>query len=287
MGPSHLPSPAVVVGVDGSRSAVSAALWAVDEAVSRDIPLRLVCAIEGEDPCPSTATVARGRASAQTAIRAAQTAVESTDQPVKVEAEMIWGDPVQTLREQSRSAAMLCLGSLGVRRSGGRRIGSTATAVADSAHCPVAVIREYDRSPATPGWIVAEIDDSPDCHCVLDHAVAEALLRTAPLRVLTAWRARFTDMSGCQAIADNNRQIRAHHERLLSPYRTSHPELDARGVAVHGSTESYLGRNAESIGLLVIGHRRSAGLAKLLALGHSALHEGTCSVLVCPASSGL
>jgi hypothetical protein len=149
------------------------------------------------------------------------------------------------------------------------------------------VIRGYDPPPATPGWIVAEIDDSPDCHSVLDHAVAEALLRNAPLRVLTTWRARFTDMAACQAIADNNRHIRAHQERLLSPYRTSHPELDAHGVAVHGSTESYLGRNAESIGLLVIGHRRSAGLAKLLALGHSALHEGTCSVLVCPASSGL
>ena len=34
--------PVVVVGIDGSRSAVDAALWAVDEAVSRDIPLRLV-----------------------------------------------------------------------------------------------------------------------------------------------------------------------------------------------------------------------------------------------------
>jgi hypothetical protein len=42
--------PAVVVGVDGSRAAVRAALWAVDEAVSRDIPLRLVYALDpGED----------------------------------------------------------------------------------------------------------------------------------------------------------------------------------------------------------------------------------------------
>ena len=28
----------IVVGIDGSRAAVDAALWAVDEAVSRDIP---------------------------------------------------------------------------------------------------------------------------------------------------------------------------------------------------------------------------------------------------------
>lgn len=31
---------AIVVGIDGSRAAIQAALWAVDEAVSRDIPLR-------------------------------------------------------------------------------------------------------------------------------------------------------------------------------------------------------------------------------------------------------
>ena len=42
-------SPSVVVGIDGSRAAGNAALWAVDEAVSRDIPLRLVYAIDSTD----------------------------------------------------------------------------------------------------------------------------------------------------------------------------------------------------------------------------------------------
>ncbi len=44
----HSP-PSVVVGIDGSRSALDAALWAVDEAVSRDIPLRLVYAVDPDD----------------------------------------------------------------------------------------------------------------------------------------------------------------------------------------------------------------------------------------------
>ena len=37
----------VVVGVDGSDAALAAALWAVDEAVDREAPLRLVHAIGG------------------------------------------------------------------------------------------------------------------------------------------------------------------------------------------------------------------------------------------------
>ena len=50
-------TPTIVVGIDGSRSAVEAALWAVDEAVCRDIPLRLLYAI---DPTDSIQTERQG-----------------------------------------------------------------------------------------------------------------------------------------------------------------------------------------------------------------------------------
>src|ERR1700758_5291243 len=36
----------IVVGIDGSKAAMRAALWAVDEAVSREVPVRLLYAIE-------------------------------------------------------------------------------------------------------------------------------------------------------------------------------------------------------------------------------------------------
>jgi nucleotide-binding universal stress UspA family protein len=32
----------VIVGIDGSKAAVRAALWAAGEAVSRDVPIRLL-----------------------------------------------------------------------------------------------------------------------------------------------------------------------------------------------------------------------------------------------------
>lgn len=54
--------PAVVVGIDGSKAALQAALWAIDEATDRDVPLRLVgssmrCAppapaVSGAPGCP-------------------------------------------------------------------------------------------------------------------------------------------------------------------------------------------------------------------------------------------
>jgi nucleotide-binding universal stress UspA family protein len=40
----------IVVGIDGSDAAINAAKWAVAEAISRDVPLRLVHAIPERQP---------------------------------------------------------------------------------------------------------------------------------------------------------------------------------------------------------------------------------------------
>jgi nucleotide-binding universal stress UspA family protein len=51
---SNTPQRSVVVGIDGSQAAIQAAEWAVDEAVSREVPLRLVEVIaERVEPAPS------------------------------------------------------------------------------------------------------------------------------------------------------------------------------------------------------------------------------------------
>ena len=46
--------PSIVVGIDGSEAAMGAALWGIDEALARDIPLRLVYAIDPREPIHRT-----------------------------------------------------------------------------------------------------------------------------------------------------------------------------------------------------------------------------------------
>src|SRR5690349_86892 len=185
------PARAVVVGIDGSRCAVDTALWAVDEAVSRDIPLRLVYAIDPARAGMDPQDAARGLARAEVAVRQAFTAVESTDKPVKIEVEIVQDEPTRALRRVSRRAAMACVGSVGLRSG---RVGSTASALAASAHCPVAVIAGYDPLHSERQWVVAEVDDSAGSDGVLLRALEEAQLRHAPLRVLTTWQSRFGDV---------------------------------------------------------------------------------------------
>jgi len=274
--------PSVVVGIDGSRSGLEAALWAVDEAISRDIPLRLVYAIDpataGDDP----EDMARALATGEIAVRYAYTAVESTNQPVKIEVEILQDRPTRALIEASRWAAMLCVGSVGLKHSAQGRIGSTAAALASSAHCPVAVVRKHDPHRDEHKWVVAEVDECAASDRVLRRALEEAEMRDAPLRVLTTWQSRFTDIHDCNAVADGNRMAKAQLDRRLAQWKKRYPELDVRAVAVHSSTLTFLTKNASSIQLLVVGHERRQGITSLLGPpGYAALHNSDCSVLIC------
>jgi nucleotide-binding universal stress UspA family protein len=147
-------APAVVVGVDGSRAAIHAALWAVDEAISRDIPLRLVHVI---DPLKASGVSDDGNIVARWALFDARRAVEATGKPVKIDTE------------------------LGLNHA--CRIGGTvAAALAGSALCPVAVIHRPMGASTGPkvSAVVAQVDNG----VVLRHAFEEARLRGIPVRVI-------------------------------------------------------------------------------------------------------
>lgn len=283
MNDHYASSPAVVVGIDGSRSAVAAALWAVDEAVSRDIPLRLVYAIDPSNHTDAgNEDAARELAAAEIAATQAYTAVESTDKPVKIEIEILQKSPTRALIEASGWAALLCVGSVGLKHSSQGRIGSTAAALATAAHCPVAVVHGFDSRRAQQGWVVAELDKVSTLDGVLLCALEEARLRGLPLRVLTTWQSRYTDIHASNAVGDGNRLARARLDCRLDQWRKRYPDLDVQAVAVHGSTLNYFAKNTDSIKLLVVGHERGHGIGELVGPpGYATLHQADCAVLVC------
>lgn len=261
-------TPAIVVGIDGSRAGVRAALWAIDEAISRELPLRLVAAAEHGDT-----------AAADSAVAAAATAVRSTGSAVRVETAVIAAGPTLALLEASRTAVMLCVGDVGLRHFDHARMGSTAAALVASAGCPVAVVRSEDRSgPAGTGWVVVEVDQTPDSAAVLQYAVEEARMRTAPLRVLGTWQSGEHD---AQTVEDAGRMVRLQLDRRLEQWRRHYPDLDVLPVAVHGSALTYLSDNAATIQLVVVGARNIDALRELLGPpGLAALHGTACSILV-------
>jgi nucleotide-binding universal stress UspA family protein len=282
-------SSAVVVGIDGSRSAIEAALWAVDEAADLDLPLRMVYAIQPREFGDLDGQrVAHDFAGAEVAVRQAAMAIESASKPVKIEVEILQSRPIDALLGASRSAAMLCLGALGINRASGKRVGSTVTGLLSRVHCPVSIIRQGGPKETEAGWIVTEFDDSPDATTVLGHALEEARLRHAPLRVLTTWHPRFNDIHDMHSPSDGSRQAKANLERVLTRYRRLYPELELRAVAVAGSPMTYLALHADSIQLIVLGQHPSDELAELIGPAScAALNKLRCSVLISERHSGL
>lgn len=265
-------APAIVVGIDGSAAASRAAVWAIDEAISRDIPLRLVAVPE---PTPDSGD---GAQEARSAVRAAAAAVRADGRSVRLETEVVTGAPTLVLLEASRTAAMVCIGALGLRHFGHHRVGSTSVALVGSAHCPVAVVRGGGRPG---GWVVVELDDTPEAATVLQCGVAQARLRSVPLRVLGAWQSRTGDSHDAAAVADGNRMVRAQLDRRLSEWRHRYPDLDVAPVAVHGSMLGYLTDHIADIQLVVVGARNAGGIGELFGpAGLAALHDTDCSVLV-------
>jgi nucleotide-binding universal stress UspA family protein len=260
----------VVVGVDGSRSALQAALWAVDEAMDRDVPLRLVSAIDSFESDPGT----------EGAIRDALAAIESTRKPVKIETEIARDRPVGALVTESRSAAMVCVGSTGLKHAVHGHIGSTASAVVRSAHCAVAVV-PISALPSRAGSVLAVMDESPASRTVLELAVREARLRSAQLRVLATRSLEGTGVHAMNEAAAASGRL----ERQLEPWRRSHPDVDIQPITWHGGVVNYLEHlhtAADSV-QLVVAHPRHPGPTDTLLgpSGRAALDAGRCSLLVC------
>lgn len=242
----------VVVGVDGSDAANRAAVWAIDEAVSRDVPLRLLAVAEH--------VAAGAESAAESALQAAASAVVRTGRVVGVQTAVVTGAPTLTLLEASRSAAMICVGAVGMRHPEHSRLGSTAAALAASAHCPVAVVRNGAGSGGRHGWVVVHTDPTPHSAAVLAAGVAEARLRGAALRVLGSAEQLQTDRS---------------------QWRHRYPDLDAQPAVVRGGVLNYLAEHVADVQLVVVGARERGAVAELLGPGgQSALHGTGCSILV-------
>lgn len=174
----------VVVGVDGSQAALDAVTWAVDEAVERSVPLRLVHATgvtPQADQSPDDYRLEREYA--ETVLRAASTAARSAGRDVKVETEILWGSPESELVAESRGAEMVCVGSVGIGAIANVILGSTAVTVSTQGQCRVAVLRR-DAIPSPNGWLAVASDATPESESVVIGALEEARLRGSPVVVV-------------------------------------------------------------------------------------------------------
>ncbi|QJY48981.1 universal stress protein [Pseudonocardia broussonetiae] len=280
----------VVVGIDGSDSALETARWAADEAARRRSRIRLVHAFGwttellvghpglGEQRRDVLLDHAR-RHLAAAAAAAAERAPE-----VLVEQELVVGHPIAVLVAESRRAELLVIGDRGLGRIGGLLLGSVAIALASHGECPVVVARGAEKELPASAPVVVGIDGSPVSERALAFAYDEAALRGAPLVAVHTWLDLVADpavglLMDWDAIEAEEQAVLG--ERLAG-WARKYPDVPVRRVVTRDGPTHALLTEAAGAQLVVVGSRGRGGFRGLLlgSVGHAVLHRSPCPVAV-------
>ncbi len=283
----------VLVGIDGSRSALHAVRWAAREAQRRHAGLRLVEAfgwmpVEDEpgsdhvDPSYGQVLLRTARERLAVAAAAATAAVPG----IEVVTEVLPDQPVPRLVAESAGAQLLVVGDRGLAGITRLLVGSVATGVSARSACPTVVVRAARPGGPVPddGPVVVGVDGSPLSEPALAFAFDAAAARRAPLVAVHIWRDTLVDASVAplidwDAVALEEQQVLA--ERLAG-WSAKYPDVVVERVVERDRPAHVLQQRSVGAQLLVVGSRGRGGLGGTLlgSVSQALLHHAACPVAI-------
>ncbi|MER5215323.1 universal stress protein [Streptomyces sp. NPDC002838] len=286
----------VLVGVDGSPSALEAVDAAVQEASLRGVELRVVHAFlwpalhapPGSSPLgpPTGAVHETVEGIVADAVERARRQAEG----LHVRHAVIAGEASTVLQAQSRTAQLIVVGHRGSEGFAELLLGSTAVYLSAHACCPVMVVR---GRPDPAGPVLVAVDGSPQGQPAIAFAFFEAAMRDTELVALHA-SSTWTDhgehalghpMDLVDLVGDVDR-LQQEEERALaealSAHRDQYPGVTVRPRLVRGRTRPALIEASADARLMVVGARGRGGLTGLLlgSVSQAVLHHAHCPVAV-------
>jgi len=268
--------PAIVVGIDGSDTALGGAQWAAEFAASRALPLTLLHAIPMLEPGADGQVLAT-----------ADAAIRSKHPELEIQTAAVKGAVATALAEASQSARLLVVGA-----GDHRTLGGHAVKIAHRTHCPLVVWRKpVARRTGKPLPVVVGIDESDDSTRALAEAFDIAGALHAPLTVVHMWEigaaVGMGDLGGqgnmdWKLLDVLQSQQRQRMDELVAPlvrqYRNAHVNIVFQDVSpAKGLTD--LSREAQ---LVVVGSHGRGKLADAIfgSVSQNLIHHAECAVLV-------
>ncbi|WP_433259834.1 universal stress protein [Actinosynnema sp. CS-041913] len=263
----------IVVGVDGSESALTAVKWAAEEAARHRVPLKLVHAYllpsRGYPEVVLTGHEVRqaleeqGRQQLADAEAVARATAPEVDVSVALEhsgaaGAMVW---------ESKRARLIVLGSRGLGGFTGLLVGSVAVAVVAHGDCPVVVVR---GSVTADGPVVVGVDGSPAGDRAVAFAFEAASMRRAPLTAVLAGNDFVMDgLYGDRLPVDWAQVEQQEHVELaerLAGWQEQYPDVRVERAVVRDRPARALLKSAADLGarLLVVGSRGRGGFKGML-----------------------
>ncbi|WP_326952880.1 universal stress protein [Amycolatopsis sp. NBC_01286] len=281
----------IIVGVDGSASALQAARWAGDEAARRHLPVRVVHAVSmpalsygaGVRPPDGFSEVLETQG--RQWLADAEAAIRSGHPDLEIHADLATGSPVTELLEAAADARLVALGSRGLGGFSGMLTGSTVVAMVARGRCPIVVVRGGGREN---GPVVLGMDGSPANEPAIAVAFDEASSRGADLVAVHSWlsvSAGTAHTLGQQLLDDfdalegNERELLA--ERLAG-WQEKYPDVTVRRVVARDHPVRCLLDHSADAQLLVVGSRGLGGFSGMLtgSTSQALIHHATCPLLV-------
>ncbi|GGU50446.1 universal stress protein [Lentzea flava] len=266
------PSAPVVVGVDGSSSALAAVRWAAADCARHHTPLRLVhgysLPTRGYPEIVLTGNEVRRaiEEQAQDWLTEAVAAARAVAPGVEVTTEVV-GDAVNHLLiEESRDARLMVLGSQGLGNVTGLLVGSTALALASHGKCPLVVVRGAE---VPGGPVVAGVDGSPTSEAALAFAFEAASMRECPLTVVMCWQDFMVESAyTATPLTVDWGQVESEEQRLLAQrlagWQEKYPDVPVHRVVVRDRPVRALMRYGAEARLVVVGSHGHGGFAGML-----------------------
>lgn len=181
----------VVVGVDGSDTALDAIEWAAAEAAARGRPLRVVHSYARAAPVdpPGDPAVGDHRHAAEEVLDEAVARARAVAPDLSVARLLVAGPAVRVLVDQTRDATLVVLGRSRSGRMRGLLGRSTGARVAAHADCPVAVVGPFEVVAPGPSAarVVVGIDGSTRSDEAVGYAFEAAGRRGTGLTAVHAW----------------------------------------------------------------------------------------------------
>ncbi|MEO8108269.1 MAG: universal stress protein [Actinomycetes bacterium] len=287
--------PAVVVGVDGSEQAFTAAAWALDVAARRHVPLDIVHSWSiplppvGLGPAPVGLSDDRIRDAAQSVLDDAVARLQATAPDVTIHGSLYPGTPAAALLDAAETATLVVVGSSGLDRVTEFILGSVTQQVVTHADCPVAVVpsAEAEEPGLEAGRVVVGIDGSELSVDATRIAFAEASMRHAGLTLLHVWNAPEYDTAGI-VMPDTLLLEEAHTDELRAMAETvaglgeRYPDVQVEQRLRKGRPAKVLAEASHGAALVVVGSRGHGGFKSMLlgSTSRSLLHHATCPVLI-------
>ncbi|MGH4032051.1 universal stress protein [Actinomycetota bacterium Odt1-20B] len=281
----------LIVGVDGSGPSLQALDWAVDEAVRRDVRLRVLYAsrwerYEGHRPPFGTGRSAMRQYAEHIVAQAVERAGRRAS-TADVTGQVVQDDPASALTKAAREASVVIVGSRGHGTFSGLLLGSVSLPVAAHATSPVVVVRGSEKNvQGGYGQIVLGVSAPERAAATAEFALREAELHGASVLAVRAWRCPVHEVPDCPTDDVEAHQVRAEDELrgALRQPRQAHSAVTVRTQPEEGRARDVLVAASALCDLLVVGaRRRGSGFGLQLGpVGHAALHHSACPVAVVP-----